>query len=203
MLYEHINELEEKMNNIVDDITEEVSDLNDESISKEDNILNNLNYFSIPDIRIIQIPKCKMVSSGYGFFGDDNFNKFDEWFSKLSNNGDYTWEIPKDFAWYDPEKEAMIWWYVKPGDDIDTLNFEIVDFEGGLYVTAVSRDGDDEDGNRVYTGIKKWIEKSDILELDERPGHYTMYHVITPSSIKEELGFQQLEILVPVKKRKI
>lgn len=39
-----------------------------------------------------------------------------------------------------------------------------------------------------------------MLELDERTGHQTMYHVVTPKRIKEEFGFHQLEILVPVKK---
>lgn len=28
-------------------------------------------------IRIVEIPDCKMVSSGIGMFGDDNFSAFD------------------------------------------------------------------------------------------------------------------------------
>lgn len=30
-------------------------------------------------IRIYEIPACKMVSSGVGMFGDDNFDRFDAW----------------------------------------------------------------------------------------------------------------------------
>ncbi len=199
MLYERVNELEEKMNTIENDNAEEGSD-SDENTSSEKISLNSLNHVSIPDVRILLLPECKMVSSGYGFFGEEKFDRFSDWFSNLDNGGNYTWQIPKDFAWYDPEKGSTVWWYVKPDYDVDIQDFDIVDFEGGMYVTAVSRDGDDEDGNRVYAGIKKWIEKSDILELDERPGHYTMFHITTHKYIKETFGFHQMEILVPVKK---
>ena len=33
-------------------------------------------------VRVLYIPDCKMVSSGAGFFGEQNFTLFDEWFSK-------------------------------------------------------------------------------------------------------------------------
>lgn len=199
MLYERVSELEEKMNTIESESAEESSDFSESTVSKQMS-LNDLNYVSIPDVRIMLLPACKMVSSGYGFFGEEKFDRFDRWFSELSYHGSYTWEIPRDFLWYDPEKGSSVWWFVKPDYDVDTQDFDIVDFEGGMYVSAVSRDGDDEDGGRVHEGIKKWIEKSDILELDERPGHYTMCHIVTPKQIKETLGFHQLEILVPVKK---
>lgn len=199
MLYERVNELEEKMNTIENDNTEESSDLGESTDSKKIS-LKDLNYVSIPDVRIMLLSACKMVSSGYGFFGEEKFDRFDKWFSELPYHGFYTWEIPRDFLWYDPEKGSSVWWFVKPDYDVDTQDFDIVDFEGGLYVTAVSRDGDDEDGNRVHAGIKKWIEESDMFELDERPNHYTMCRITTHKYIKETFGFHQLEILVPVKK---
>ena len=197
LLYERVSELEEKMNTIESDNIEETINF-DESETAKKVSLNDLNYVSIPDIRVVLLPECKMVSSGYGFFGEEKFDRFDRWFSNVSKNS--MWEMPQDFLWYDPEKGSSVWWYVKPDYDLDTQDFDIVDFEGGMYATAVSRDGDDEDGNRVHAGIKKWIEKSGALELDERPGHYTMCHIITDNRVKEALGFYQLEILVPVKK---
>ncbi len=200
MLYERVSELEEKMNTIEsDNNTEETTDF-DESKAAKKISLNDLNYVSIPDVRVVLLPACKMVSSGYGFFGEEKFDRFDSWFSDISKNEVNMWEMPQDFLWYDPEKGSSVWWYVKPDYDVDTQDFDIVDFEGGMYAAAVSRDGDDEDGNRVYAGVKKWIEKSGTLELNERPGHYTMCHIITDKRVKETLGFCQLEILVPVKK---
>ncbi len=32
-------------------------------------------------IRIYEMPVCKMVSSGTGMFGAENFNRFEAWFS--------------------------------------------------------------------------------------------------------------------------
>ena len=44
------------------------------------------------EVRIFEIPDCKMVSSGVCTFGDGVLERFDEWFSKLPR-GIY----PKDF----------------------------------------------------------------------------------------------------------
>lgn len=85
-------------------------------------------------------------------------------------------------------------------DDIDPCGFEIVDFEGVLYAAAVSIDGDDEDGEPVYNGIKEWVKNSGCFEFDERPGHYCMmFNIITPPEAKEAMGYEQLEIFVPIK----
>ena len=154
------------------------------------------NMCGIPDVRLVSLPACKMVSSGLGNFDEDNFERFDQWFSKFPSN---PFEMPKDFLWYDPEKNSSVWWYVY-SDGIDPEGFFIDEFDGGLYAAAVCKDGDDEDGNRVYNGIKKWIEDSQIFELDERPNHYTMSHIVTSPEAQETLGYAQLEILVPVKK---
>lgn len=194
LLYERISELEEKVNTIENNSAEDSSDFDGQNKVT----LSDLTRISVPDVRVLLLPACKMVSSGYGFFGEENFDRFDRWFSAMKKVTD--WEMPQDFAWFDPEKGAMVWWFVKPNYDVNTQDFEIVDFDGGMYAAAVSRDGDDEDGNRVHAGIKRWIEESGTLELDERPGHYTMFHVITDNFVKEALGFHQLEILVPVKK---
>lgn len=154
------------------------------------------------NVRLISLPACQMVSSGLGTFGEDaNITQFDQWFMEASKKNTNQWQIPLDFMWFDAEHGATVWWYVKFAEDLDTGGFEVVDYEGGLYAAAVSRDGDDEDGNRVYHGIKKWIENSDQLELDERSGHSTMFHIITSEAEKELLGYHQLEIFVPVKRK--
>lgn len=153
---------------------------------------------ALPNVRLVALPPCVMVSSGYGNFGDENFNRFDQWFSALPMVWDQ-WKMPQDFAWYDPRQNASMWWHVHPGPGTDTAGFELLDYEGGWYAAAVSRDGDDADGTMVYEGIKRWVAESCSLELDERPGHQTMFHVITLPAIKEALGYHQLEIFVPVR----
>jgi AraC family transcriptional regulator len=34
-------------------------------------------------VRIYEIPDCKMVSSGIGMFGEEKFERFNNWFSSL------------------------------------------------------------------------------------------------------------------------
>lgn len=33
------------------------------------------------NVRIYEMPSCKMVSSGTGMFGKEKFSRFEEWFS--------------------------------------------------------------------------------------------------------------------------
>lgn len=122
------------------------------------------------DVRLISLPACKMVSSGYGNLGDKNFEFFDQWFSKFPID---PYAPAKDFLWYDPIKNANVWWYIY-SPEMDTCGLSIDSFDGGLYACAVSKDEDDIDGMRVYQGILKWIEESDQFETEEYPNHYAI-----------------------------
>ena len=98
------------------------------------------------------------------------------------------------------EGNGKLNWFNPLSNKIDPhCGFEIVDFPGGLYAVAISIDKDDDDGQRVYNEIKKWIQTNHIFELDERLGHYTMFHVITPDDVFNAMGYRQLEIFVPIK----
>jgi DNA gyrase inhibitor GyrI len=102
---------------------------------------------------------------------------------------------------YQPVHFAImrIWAIADEVTEADTFPYEIIDFEGGTYATAVSIDGDDDINGRVYGGIKKWVETSGF-EIDERSGHQTMCNMIYPyDDIKKGLGYHQLEIYVPIK----
>ncbi len=73
--------------------------------------------------------------------------------------------------------------------------------EAKSYASAVSKDGDDVDGEIVYSIIKEWIEQSGCFELDEREEHQTMFHMPLLRT-KEIMGYAQLEIFVPIKVKK-
>lgn len=152
-------------------------------------------------IRVLSLPKCRMVTSGMDtgkpFEEGGKLRKFDSWFSKIDASSHW---MPRDFLWYDPQQRGMEWWFVWEAG-MDTADFDVIDFEGGLYAAAISWDEDDADGERVYQGVKQWIADSGSLELDERPGHWGMFHVVTPPEVKAALGHNQLDIFVPVKIR--
>lgn len=87
--------------------------------------------------------------------------------------------FPRDFMWFDEESRRLVWYYALPPDAADPEGFDVVDFPGGLYAVAVSKDEDDADGERVYAEIKKWVEDSRVFAVYEGPQRHTMFHVIT------------------------
>jgi transposase len=77
--------------------------------------------------------------------------------------------------------------------------FEVIDFDGGYYVTYVYKDGDEEANSQLYNEAIKYIEESGIFELDVRPNHYAMGHIITPPEVIKAQGWAQMETYIPIK----
>lgn len=144
-----------------------------------------------------------MASSGYSR-GENPFEeggalmRFDQWWSGEEKKRTDRW-FPRDFMMYDPDEGALIWFYALPDGAEDPAGLEVLDYEGGLYAAAVAIDGDDEDGQAVYEGLREWVAAIDHFERDERPGHYNLWHVITPPNVYAVVGHHQLEIFVPIK----
>ena len=154
-------------------------------------------------IRIVELPRCRMVSSGAAdagdpFAEDGRLMTFSRWWSALDEKRADKF-FPRDFMWFDRVMGRLLWYYALPEGVTDTGGYEVVDYEGGLYAAHTARDGDDSDGERVFAAIREWVAQSGWFELDERPGHYDMFHVITPKVAAEAMGFSQLDIYVPIK----
>lgn len=154
-----------------------------------------------PEVRIIELPKCRMATSGYDAF-ENIIGKFDAWWDDYDKKRRGISFSPLDFLWF--EEGQAVWWLAveKDATSEDTGGYDIIDFEGGLYAAAISVDGDDDINGRVYEGIQKWVEASGF-EMNERPGHRTMCHMIITDNIKKGLGYDQLDIYVPIKLRSI
>jgi len=82
---------------------------------------------------------------------------------------------------------------------MDDGSNEIVDFEGGYYVTYFFKDGDEETRGKLYNQALEYIKNSDIFELDIRQNHYGMGHIITPPEIIKAQGWAQMEAFIPIK----
>jgi hypothetical protein len=151
--------------------------------------------------RVISIPPFKAVSSGvdkhFDFSENGVLGKFDAFFSKLKPNSQDSF-APRDFLYYDPEKEGLVWIYALT-DYMDCGGYECIDFEGGYYVTYHYKDGDQQENNRLYHEALSWIEKSIYFELDQRSNHYAMGHIITPPEVIKATGYAQMESFIPVK----
>jgi hypothetical protein len=153
------------------------------------------------EFRIISLPQFKASSSGvdknFDFSSNGILGKFDAYFSaiKPSPNDDF---MPRDFLFYDKEHHGLVWWWAL-SEGMDNGGFEVIDFDGGYYLTYVCKDGDEEANNNLYNEALEYIKNSDILKLDERPNHYVMGHIITPAEIIKAQGWAQMETFIPIK----
>ena len=125
-------------------------------------------------IRIIEIPKCKMVSSGRGFFGDDHFTAFYNWFSSLPRSMN-----SKDFLYWDGK--GVCWLYLYEEGITPPERFEIVDFVEKMNAEVdsfLSENGFERDTSRFELG-----------------------NIITPPAVQKILGYCQMDYYTPIQSK--
>lgn len=154
-----------------------------------------------PEVRIVQIPKCKMATSGAP---DTTFSKvwdFPRWWKDYDKKRHAVGYAPLDFLF--GEDGGLVWWMMVENDatSADCGGYDVIDFEGGLYAVHTSIDEDNESMEIVSKKISKWLENTGF-ELVQ--GNRTfMGHMINPSDeIKAGLGYNQYEMFVPIKSKK-
>ena len=147
------------------------------------------------NVRIFEIPDCKMVSSGVGTFGDGVLERFDEWFSKLPR-GIY----PKDFLFWDctcDEKQGFNWICLyEDGMSVPEM-FSIIDFKGVLY--AVTTDIDQKtDMNVMNVEVDAFLLENGFERDNARPD---LENIITSPRAKHTLGYEQMNYWTPIKEK--
>lgn len=154
-----------------------------------------------PEVRIVQINPFKAFSSGADTI-ENVMGAFQQWQEEHNHLVRKMMYGAPDFLWFEEDMKAVWIWAVEDWvTKEDTAPYELIEFEGGLYASAMSVDGDDDMGGRIYSGILKWLEDSGF-ELDERPGHRTMGHMLNPTDdIRNALGYNQMDMYVPIKIR--
>lgn len=147
-------------------------------------------------VRIIEIPDCKMVSSGIGMFGEKHFDRFEQWFSSLPRG-----IFPKNFLFWDTDengKAGFHWIYLyEEGMQIPAA-FCVIDFKGGLYAVAT-----DIDQQTNQTAMKKEVDeflRENHLTYD--PSRKELGNIITSPSAQKILGYEQMDYYFPVKAQK-
>ena len=147
------------------------------------------------NVQIIEIPACKMVSSGVGMFDEGVLEAFDQWFSTLPRG-----IFPKDFLFWDiscPEKPGFRWLYLyEEGLDVPE-EFEIIDFSGGLYAVATDID-EQTDMDEMNAGVNAFLAAHGMERDPSRPD---MGNVITSPLGKKLLGYNQTYYWTPVKQK--
>ena len=139
-------------------------------------------------VRTYEMPACKMVSSGTGMFGERKFNLFDEWLSSQKKG-----LFPKDFLFW--TGEGFIWLYMYE-DGMNVPNeFEIVDFQGGLYAVATDIDQKTDKG-LMDAAIDKFLSENGFERETSRS---ELGNIITSPLAKEIMGYEQMDYYIPIK----
>lgn len=141
------------------------------------------------NVRIYEIPACRMVSSDCGMFGDGKLERFDEWFSALPVT-----MFPHDFLWFDASRGGFVWYYLyEDGMDVPE-EFEIVDFPGGLYAVITGIDG--KDNVEEMQEVDAFLAAHGFRRDETRA---PLGNVITPRAAQEKLGYCQMDYYTPVR----
>lgn len=143
---------------------------------------------TMQSVRVIEIPKCKMVSSGTGLFGQEKFERFFDWFTNLPRT-----VYPKDFLLWDGA--GLCWLYLYDEHLAVPDEFEIIDFEGGLYSVATDID-QQTDVEAMDKEVDAFLEKTGF-ERDE--SRFKLGNIITSPLANKALGYEQMDYYSPIK----
>ncbi len=139
-------------------------------------------------VRIYEMPACKMVSSGMGMFGEDNFNIFDEWLSSQKRS-----LFPKDFLYL--AGESFVWLYMYEDGMNVPKEFEIIDFQGGLYAVATDID-QKADKELMNTEIDKFLSQNGF---ERDASRQELGNIITSPLANKIMGYEQMDYYFPIK----
>lgn len=153
------------------------------------------------EFRIISLPPFTAVTSGvdpeFDFSSEGILGRFDNWFSTIHPKPRDSFR-PRDFLFFNKEDGGLEWWYAL-AEGMPDGGYPKVQFEGGWYLTYAYMDHDEEENHRLYGEAMRFLEESGQFEPDERPGRYSMGHIITPPEITQACGFAQMEAFIPIR----
>jgi AraC family transcriptional regulator len=142
-------------------------------------------------VRIYEIADCKMVSSGIGMFGEEKFDRFNEWFSSLPRK-----TFPNDFLFWDGDESGGFHWLYQYEEGMDVPSeFKIIDFKGGLY--AVLTDIDQKTDKDNLNQIRDEFLENHGFEIDK--SRTELGNIITPPLAEKILGYNQMDYYTPIK----
>ena len=156
-----------------------------------------------PDVLIVEMPPCRMVTSGFIQGNPDKDEKtrhFGEMWNRLAERiADKIHD--RSFMYHDREHNKMVWLFMLEDwmTEADTEGFEIITFAGGLFADALADSEELSEWDRIYKGIKAWLARQEHLELDEGSGRYELFICTGPYSPMREWNYGRVRYYVPIK----
>lgn len=142
-------------------------------------------------IRLQYFPACRMVTSGKGFFGDENFSRFEKLLAKEQRTSPY----PQDFL--TGNEQWMEWLYLYR-DGMDTFGMDVIDFPGGLYAVVCGIDA--QSNAAEMAAVAEFMEKYGLERDNSRPD---MGNIVGNRETQAVLGYEQMDYWTPVKKKEL
>lgn len=192
LLYEKAKEIETQFVNVD-------YNGNPSSVNRLSEIAEKLDEGKTPDVRVVRLPKCKVATSGEP---DNTYTRvwdFANWWSDYNRKRRAVYYEPLDFLY---SNNGFVWLYMVENDATseDCGGYDIIDFDGGLYAVHNSIDADGESHGLVNKKIENWIKDRTKFEIDlSRPSMGHMLNGDEDADIKEGLGFNQMELFIPIK----
>lgn len=120
-------------------------------------------------------------------FGEGNFNLFDEWLSSQKRG-----LFPKDFLYW--AGEGFVWLYMYE-DGMNVPNeFEIIDFQGGLYAVATDINQKTDKG-LMGTEMDKFLSEN---RFERDASRSELGNIITSPLAKGIMGYEQMDYYIPI-----
>jgi hypothetical protein len=86
-------------------------------------------------------------------------------------------------------------------EKFDISNYEVINFEDGLYATSSALNGDDISVAIASNKIEDWVEQSRNFELDYSRNRCFMSNVPLGEQSEDILHYSQQEIFISIKKK--
>jgi len=155
-----------------------------------------------PDVLIVEMPPCRMVSSGFIVNNSKEEHKFDAMWMRLGSR--IADKInPRDFMYYDEKHKKSVWLYMVEDwmTEADTGGYEIITFPGGLFAAVLADSWEMSEWDRVDRGLKAWIARQEHLELlEESPDCHILFHYAGPHSAQMKgWNVGKIRYFVPIK----
>lgn len=155
----------------------------------------------VPDVMIVRIPKFWALTSQYQSFGElFNGDSLLFWIERHRDLGKSVIFDCADFLCR--KNDGTFRWIYSVHEavrEMDAAPYEMIEFGGGLYASAVCIDGDDDSLMKVEGKILKWLEKTNFVLDNERDIMGNMTY--NDDEITKGLGYEQLQRYVPIKLR--
>ena len=145
-------------------------------------------------VRINRFPDCKMVSSGFGSFGDPNFTLFDKWMSAQNVfPGMFSYDFLSDCG-----GTGMQWMYVYDERMDVPDGLQIIDFKGGYYAVITAIDCDAASYKWAIESREEYLNAHG-LEFDN--SRWQLGHILSGYNLAKEIfGAGQMDYWMPIKK---